>query len=175
MAVGLIFLFWGKNFGEGTIKAFGIELSAGVPLLLLALGGGLIVFLAAARLPKASDCLIFCPEAVAVQGQQPNKATVTVFGPIVKVSSGGPSQPNPGCQARRAESCARPEHGGRLLPASGKLVDVSSSGRTGSSVTQDSPDQICIQLWANTSACEIQVSIQGRASAIEEYTPPEQD
>jgi hypothetical protein len=98
-----------------------------------------------------------------------NLDRVPVYGPKVQISSGG-SAVNPSCTKRTAESCAHPEHGGRLVAASGQLVDVLSSGRVGSSVVLDSPDEICVQLWASTPACETEVSIVGRAMATEEYS-----
>jgi hypothetical protein len=107
--------------------------------------------------------------------QSPSRTDLTqilVYGPTVRITSGGSSQ-NAGCVKRVVQSCAYPEHGGRLLPASGKLVDVSSSGQVGSSVVVDSPDQICIQLWALPTTCEAEVSIQGRAVATEEYATSE--
>lgn len=175
VAIGLGLLIWGKDRGTGTFKGLGIELNGSSSFLMLALGGGLIVYLVIFA-PAKSRCLIFCGTPsldIGQSGSQSHLVKAPVYGPKVRVASGGLSAANTGCMKRTAQSCVFPEHGGRLLPASGTIVDLVSDGPSGSNVVVDSPDQICIALWASTSTCETEVSISGRVMAVEEYSPAE--
>ncbi|WP_027230373.1 alpha/beta fold hydrolase [Phyllobacterium sp. UNC302MFCol5.2] len=92
-----------------------------------------------------------------------------VFGPIVRIYSPGFAA-NPGCGVRSAISCAKIEHGGRILPSSGKPMIISSDGhgKVRSSVVEDSYNVTCIQFWATPQACEQAVSIEARTVAIEQ-------
>jgi len=94
-----------------------------------------------------------------------------VYGPVVRISSGGVAGGNPGCARRAARSCAKSEHGGLLLPASGVPMIISASGRVGSSIVEDSSDVMCIEFWASTGACEVMVFIEGRAVTVEQVGP----
>ena len=135
--VGLGLLIWGKDRGTGTIKVLGIELGGSTPLLMLALGAGLVAYVVL-NPSNSSPCLIFCPAPPPVIPE--TVIRVPVYGPTVRIASGGTSDGHsPFCQRRTVQSCAKPEHGGQLVPASGELVDVSSTGRVGSSVVVDSP------------------------------------
>jgi hypothetical protein len=99
----------------------------------------------------------------------PSPTFYTVQGPKVRITSGGTSDGHsPFCLKRTVQSCAKPEHGGRLIPSSGSAADVSTSGRVGSSIVVDSPEMICIEFWAATSACETEVSIEGHVTAREQ-------
>jgi hypothetical protein len=60
----------------------------------------------------------------------------------------------------------------QLVVGSGNLADIVKSGNSGWSVTKDTSQQICIEIWANTGACETEVSIQGRVAAVEEDELP---
>ncbi len=94
-----------------------------------------------------------------------------VYGPVVRISSGGVTGGNPGCAKRVARSCAKSEHGGLLVPASGIPMITSADGRVGSSIVEDSSDVMCIEFWASTGACEVMVFIEGRAVAVEQVGP----
>lgn len=78
---------------------------------------------------------------------------------------------NPGCQGRVAESCVKPQHGGSIVPGSGRPKIISQAGRAGvqDGSGKESPQQYCVTFWASTGACETPVSISGVATAIEEY------
>jgi hypothetical protein len=97
---------------------------------------------------------------------------VLVYGPVVRLHSPGFTA-NPGCHVRTAVSCAVAENGGRILPASGKPMIISSSGlgRVSSSVVNDSYDMTCIQFSASPTACEQAVSIEAQTVAIEQVDP----
>lgn len=103
--------------------------------------------------------------------QPPSRSTqVTVFGSVVRTTSGGTSDGKSRfCQKQSVQSCARPEHGGSLISGSGRPVDVSATGQVGSSIVVDSPSAICAEFWASTTACETEVSIQGRVAATEKF------
>ncbi|WP_141502422.1 hypothetical protein [Rhizobium sp. J15] len=97
---------------------------------------------------------------------------ISVDGNVVEPYSGGPSEPNPGCQERRATSCVTPQHGGELITGTGVVIINSSRGRTGYEVITNTPQKICAVLWANTTACETKHFIAGYVSAVENFTAP---
>jgi hypothetical protein len=98
--------------------------------------------------------------------------TSVVGGPVVRITSGGTSDGHsPFCQRRTVSSCVAPQKGGYLLAGTGDGSDINAStpGRVGKTVTRDTPEQVCVEFWAATAACETEVSIQGRATAIERF------
>lgn len=101
----------------------------------------------------------------------PPKSRHLVINPkISRITSGGTSDGHsPFCQTRFAQDCVTPQNGGKLILGSGSLTNLRQSGRGGWTVDVNSPEQICVKLWAATSACETEVSIQGQVSAVEEY------
>jgi hypothetical protein len=58
---------------------------------------------------------------------------------------------------------------GYLEIGSGHLVDIVRTGRADWNVIRNTPEEICIELWAATGACETEVSISGRPAATERY------
>ncbi|MET4425676.1 hypothetical protein [Bradyrhizobium sp. RT3a] len=108
------------------------------------------------------------PDEVAVI---PKTSRVLVIKPAVaRITSGGTSDGHsPFCQRRTVQQCVTPERGGHLVPGTGSVTNEVRVGRAGWTVTKDTPEQICIELWAATGACETEVSVQGQASAVEEY------
>jgi hypothetical protein len=113
-------------------------------------------------------------------------ATVTLLGepPIVQMieqivtgsrkmvaRSGGTSDSrSPFCQRHSVQDCLTPQKpGGFFVVGSGNLTEVRQTGRVGFGVTKDTPEHICVEIWAATDACEIEVSIEGRATAIERF------
>jgi hypothetical protein len=99
-------------------------------------------------------------------------ATSIVSGPTVRITSGGTSDGHsPFCQRRSVTSCVTPQKGGYLVPGSGIPSEVVKLGRVGTAVVRDAPEQICLEFWASTGACETEVSIQGRTTAVERYRP----
>lgn len=128
-----------------------------------------LVFISPATLSIATGAIILEKSS---QAPKPKIQTV-VFGPVASITSGGTSDGHsPFCQKRTVQSCARPAHGGHLILGSGQAVDVQTVGRVGSDVVLNTPDAICIEFWASTTACETEVSIKGRTSAVEEYQSP---
>jgi len=98
---------------------------------------------------------------------------VIINAKIAGVISGGTSDGHsPWCQRRSVQQCVVPERGGRLVPGTGSVTNEIRVGRAGWSVVKDTPEQICIEFWAATGACETEVSIRGQATAIEEYANP---
>jgi hypothetical protein len=93
---------------------------------------------------------------------------VEVFGSAVSISSGG-SQLS--CIARSVTSCVTPEHGGELVPNTGKAVDVKVTEPPHASwnVVKDGPSEICVEFRVATGACEMTNTLTGRAAAIERY------
>jgi hypothetical protein len=94
---------------------------------------------------------------------------VVVYGTTARASSGGGG----GCgRSRAVKSCARPEHGGQLVPGSGQAVDIKTAedqGRASWKVTDDSYNEICIEFVVLVGVCEGFAMIEGRASALEKY------
>jgi hypothetical protein len=89
---------------------------------------------------------------------------------LSRITSGGTSDGrSPFCQRRSVQDCVTPQKGGHLVLGSGNLTNQAQNGRAGWTVTTNTPEQICIELWAATQACETEVSIQGQVSAVEEY------
>jgi len=87
--------------------------------------------------------------------------------------SGGPVEPNPGCQNHDTESCVSPQHGGQFIPDTAHFVVRSLTdatlNRTNATLTVNSPFRVCYALHAQTGACELRYEISGHASAIEKY------
>lgn len=104
---------------------------------------------------------------------EPSKSVVT-FPNLLRITSGGTSDGHsPYCQRRTVSGCVHAQKaGGYLEVGSGHLVDISTTGRSGWSVIRDTPEEICVELWAATGACETEVSIAGRPSATERYVAP---
>lgn len=92
---------------------------------------------------------------------------------VARITSGGTSDGHsPYCQRRSVQQCVAPTHGGKLVQNTGSVTNEVRVGRAGWSVTKDTPEQVCIEFWAATGACETEVSIQGQATAVEEYSTP---
>ncbi len=93
---------------------------------------------------------------------------VEVFGSPVRISSGGSAG---FCAPRRVSSCVAPEHGGELVPNSGKAADlkVTQTGYASWNVVKDGPREICVEFRVSTGACEMTNFLEGRASAVERY------
>ncbi|WLB62589.1 hypothetical protein QIH96_39885 [Bradyrhizobium japonicum] len=91
--------------------------------------------------------------------------------PTGLIGSGGryDGDRNPGCQAHSAESCVKPQLGGKIVKGSGKPFLVSQNGRGGTSNEKESEDRYCVTFWTATTACENVTTINGYASAVEEY------
>ncbi|TYL86313.1 hypothetical protein [Bradyrhizobium cytisi] len=100
----------------------------------------------------------------------PPKSRNLVINPKVsRITSGGTSDGHsPFCQTRFVQDCVTPQNGGKLVLGSGSLTNLRQSGRGGWTVEVNTPEQICVRLWASTGACETEVSIQGQVSAVEE-------
>ena len=101
---------------------------------------------------------------------------IEVQGPLIEVGSGGhyDGGRNPGCQAHLSEACVKPQHGGKLIPGTGRANIVVHSGNAGSQKpTIDTVDEFCIALWASTGACEMTAFVRGAAVATEEYQKTE--
>jgi hypothetical protein len=101
-------------------------------------------------------------------------ATQIVNGDVRRITSGGTSDGHsPFCQKRSVEGCVTPRQpGGYLVVGTGTAVEIVQTGRAGMNVTKNSLEQICVEFWAATGACETEVSIQGRPSAVERYPNP---
>jgi hypothetical protein len=101
----------------------------------------------------------------------PKTSRAAVIKPAVaRITSGGTSDGHsPFCQKRSVQQCVTPERGGHLVPGTGSVTNEVRVGRAGWSVTKDTPEQICVEFWAATGACETEVSIQGQATAVEEF------
>jgi hypothetical protein len=92
---------------------------------------------------------------------------------VARITSGGTSDGHsPFCQRRSVQQCVAPTHGGKLVQNTGSVTNEVRVGRAGWSVVKDTPEQVCIEFWAATGACETEVSIQGQATAVEEYPNP---
>jgi hypothetical protein len=99
--------------------------------------------------------------------------SATINSKITRVTSGGTSDGHsPACQGHSATACVTPQRGGRLVPGTGSVANEVRVGRAGWTVTTDTPEQICIQFWAATGACETEVSVQGQVTAVEEFPAP---
>jgi hypothetical protein len=105
---------------------------------------------------------------------QPTPATARVAiinGAVARITSGGTSDGrSPFCQRRTVQQCVVPTHkAGKLVKNTGSVTNEVRVGRAGWSVVKDTPEQVCIEFWAATGACETEVSIQGQATAVEEF------
>jgi hypothetical protein len=58
---------------------------------------------------------------------------------------------------------------GYLVVGSGRVNIQAQSGRTGVRSKIDTPQQICMELWASTGACETKVDISGTTAATEHF------
>jgi hypothetical protein len=99
-----------------------------------------------------------------------------IEGNTVFVGSGGKyaggANPCPGA-GRSAQSCVKPQHGGTIVAKSGTFHVISQNGGgTGVDLKsqRESPEEYCVTFFASTGACEAEVTINGAAAAIEEYT-----
>jgi hypothetical protein len=89
---------------------------------------------------------------------------------VARITSGGTSDGHsPFCQRRSVQQCIVPTHAGKLVKDTGSVTNEVRVGRAGWSVVKDTPEQVCIEFWAATGACETEVSIQGQATAVEEF------
>jgi hypothetical protein len=94
---------------------------------------------------------------------------------ISRITSGGTSDGHsPFCQPRTVRGCVEPQHGGTLVKGSGGVADLVQNNptRTSTKVVVDTPNQICVDFSASTGACETEIYIQGRVTAVEEYDVP---
>jgi hypothetical protein len=97
----------------------------------------------------------------------------TINSKVARITSGGTSDGHsPFCQRRSVQQCVTPERGGHLVTGTGSVTNEVRVGRAGWTVVKDTPEQICIEFWAATGACETEVSIQGQATALEEFSTP---
>jgi hypothetical protein len=105
----------------------------------------------------------------------PKIAKELVSGKTLNVGSGAQydGYRNPGCQPHQATACVTPQHGGKLIPGTGKVIVLDQSGRAGFRDPVEDPQQYCVTFWANTGACETPVFIRGYLTAVEEYTAEE--
>ncbi len=94
-----------------------------------------------------------------------------VSGEDLEVGSGGKYDGgvSRGCGPHSRQVCVTPQHGGKLLAGTGKPVVIDQKGRSGVREPQESPEQFCISLWADTGGCEYEQYIRGHATATEEY------
>jgi hypothetical protein len=100
----------------------------------------------------------------------PTSRAAIVNTAVARITSGGTSDGHsPFCQRRTVNQCVVPTHGGKLVKNTGSVTNEVRVGRAGWSVAKDTPEQVCIEFWASTGACETEVSIQGQATAVEEY------
>lgn len=113
---------------------------------------------------------------------------VTIKGEkMLSTSSGGRDSNG----TSRASECLTPRRGGRLLKGSGNVTDAGGQGsvayygrksdgtvvpgdptgiaNVGWWVTKDTPQEICIEAFARTSATETNVNYHARAVATERY------
>jgi hypothetical protein len=99
------------------------------------------------------------------------KSKVLVGTRLMRATSGGTANGHDAaCLMHSDQDCLKTtEPGGYLVPSSAGLAETRQSGRVGSKVTISTPDQMCIQVWAATGACETLVSIEGKATAVEHY------
>lgn len=91
--------------------------------------------------------------------------------PTGVIGSGGhyDGDRNPGCQGHAQESCVSPQLGGKIVKGSGKPQILSQVGRGGTSNEKESEDRYCVTFWTSTGACEHETTINGFATAVEEY------
>jgi hypothetical protein len=91
--------------------------------------------------------------------------------PTGVIGSGGhfDGDRNPGCQTHAAESCVAPQLGGKIVKGSGMPHIISQSGRGGTTNPRETEDRYCVIFWTATEACETETSINGYATAVEEY------
>ena len=102
----------------------------------------------------------------------PKFARVTIQGNITGViGSGGhyDGDRNPGCQAHAATSHVAPKNGGKIVRGSGKPQIISQVGRGGTSDERETEDEYSVTFWTSTTACENETTINGVATAVEEY------
>jgi hypothetical protein len=103
----------------------------------------------------------------------PQTSRAVVINPqLTGISSGGTSDGHsPYCQRRTVQQCVSPQRpNSHLVVGSGSVTNEARVGRAGWTVVKDTPEQICIEFWAATGACETLVSIKGQATAVEEFT-----
>lgn len=101
----------------------------------------------------------------------PEVRTAAVDGNAVEIASGGTSNGrSPYCQRRAVVSCVLPQRGGQLVVGSANAVKTYSNGRSGVEVTVNTPDKMCAEFWASTTACETEVRIRGYITATEKYS-----
>lgn len=97
----------------------------------------------------------------------------TINPQVTRITSGGTSDGHsPFCQRRSVQQCVTPQRGGHLVPGTGSVTNEVRVGRSGWTTTRNTPEQICLEFWAATGACETEVSIQGQVTAIEEFPTP---
>ncbi|UPK02835.1 hypothetical protein [Bradyrhizobium sp. 170] len=112
----------------------------------------------------------YLPPAVLPPPLPPKKIRVAIEAadPPARITSGGGGR-GPFCQLRAVQSCVRPQHGGKIVAGSGNAKILYQGGRSGVRSPREVPEEYCVEFWANTGACETEVSITGKAAAMEEY------
>ncbi|PDT14318.1 hypothetical protein CO670_23820 [Rhizobium sp. J15] len=129
------------------------------------------------------------PAAEAKTKPKPHYVTAKIIGSKeLKASSGGQMSTN----TSRSSECLTPQHGGSLVLGSGNVTEVNASGdflydgkplpgrppevgdpsskyNIGWWVRENSKQQICIEIFARTSAKEINVFYNAKAVATESY------
>jgi hypothetical protein len=115
----------------------------------------------------------YLPPSILPPPPPPKIEKTIVEGEKVVVGSGGRyaggRNPCPGA-GRTGLSCVRPQHGGTIIPKSGKAHIYSQNGNTGKQSETESPQEYCVVFFASTRACEAEDVITGAATATEEYT-----
>jgi len=105
---------------------------------------------------------------------EPRKSVVTGKR-VIGISSGGSDKQDEWCQLRTDSDCVYPDKdkpNAYLEPGSGHLEEQGSTGGgVGVKILRDTPEEICVQVWASTGDCRVSVSIHGRPAATERYTP----
>jgi hypothetical protein len=91
----------------------------------------------------------------------------------IGITSGGSDKNDGWCQRRTNSDCITPQHGGYFEGGSVHLNSISSSGgtRTGWTVLRDRPEEVCLEVWAQTGACEVEIGISGVVTATERAVP----
>ena len=122
--------------------------------------------------------------SIALVGDKLDPVKTPIASPkgAIKISSGGTSDGNsPFCRRRTVSDCVHPSSGARLEVGSGHLEQkytngtgwagpsgpVPANSNSGWDVTTNTPEAICIELWANTGACQTEITMQGQVAANE--------
>jgi hypothetical protein len=130
---------------------------------------------------KWAFCIFIFTSAMTESHASAQYARSTVHGTsLLVVRSGGAGS----CNEQRASDCVTPQKHGQLVVGSGHITEMITNGdafngggtkdvvgnhHIGWWVTKDTPEEICVQIFARTGGCPTGVSIQGRVAATERY------